>query len=826
MAMSIADYYHLTAEELDEMYEVAGEVLKKMEEAKKKVGDIAITEFSTMKDAVSGLISGSDSVVESLGTIGISAGIAGAKMYAALGPAGLAFAAVTGIIAALHGIDEARIEAFNQTELGQFGQALDEVCERISVQSAEIRENLSGMDAHIETAGVAESNRAKDLTRAYEELAGKASLTTEEQQKMKDISAQLVDLVPGLSDYIDEQTGCLNVQNETLDALIKNMELYARRQAMQDMLADAYKDQYTAEKNVQDAEEAIKNVQETFAKEHSDWSDEAIALVLKGDVEGLDNMVREIGSADHYDPRMFQQVFGSKANNAVEAGAMIDELEAALGDVNPRLEEANTVLDDVNAKIDDLNAGMAENSIKLQDSASDIENSTKQTAEYKQTLSDLKAEFRNMDLNISDQLAESLALLDEGTLESVTQMFEKLKEQTALSTKELQQLFSVIAPGISGQFMESLAEQSPEMQLQISMTLADITAGAEVPIESLQEIFRMLGVDLPNEVISAFQEQEPSMQISAMNLLTKLGEGQQLVAENLQEVFSAMGIQLPAGLITSLSESEAGVQQEAISLLSQLKYASDEEREGLIAKLNALGIDSASLGFITGIASEEGNANTEGKNLINASVQGMSARISAGITLARLYGDNFGQGYAQGIMNQVKNVATAAATLVMAGAGTIKSTQKSNSPSKLTRGLGTDFSEGYELGISDNEEDVRGTVEDWMLRLRNQVTAFAQMPVNVEVARPEFPSANYSAAVDGISGNIVMAPIKAELELGLEPYMKEASRQNALLEEQNKLLKDIREKPVIQDSDVFSSYRRSQQNYFARTGRVGISGID
>lgn len=64
--------------------------------------------------------------------------------------------------------------------------------------------------------------------------------------------------------------------------------------------------------------------------------------------------------------------------------------------------------------------------------------------------------------------------------------------------------------------------------------------------------------------------------------------------------------------------------------------------------------------------------------------------------------------------------------------------------------------------------------------------------------------------------------------------MKECIRQNVLLEEQNTLLKnqntllnDIREKPVIQDSDVFSSsYRRGQQSYFARTGRVGISGID
>ncbi len=824
--MNVADFYRLTADELDEMYEVAGEVLKKMEEAKKKVGDVAITEFSTMKDAVSGLISGSDSVVESLGTIGISAGIAGAKMYAALGPAGLAFAAVTGIIAALHGIDEARIEAFNQTELGQFGQALDEVCERISVQSAEIRENLSGMDAHIETAGVAESNRAKDLARAYEELAGKASLTAEEQQKMKNISGQLVDLVPGLSDYIDEQTGRLNTQKETLDLLIENMELYAKRQAMQDMLTDAYKDRYVAEENVNEAKERIKNVQETFAKEHSDWSDEAIALVLKGDVDGLDKMVREIGSADNYDPKKFQEVFGSTAYGAIEAGEMIDDLEAALGDAYPRLAEAEAVLDEVDAKIESLNDNIAENSNQLQDSTSDIEDTTKQTVEYKQALSDLKAEFSNMDLNISDQLAENLAFLDEGTLESVTQMFEKLKEQTALSTEELQQLFSAIAPGISEQFMASLAEQSPEMQLQISMTLADITAGAEVPIENLQEIFRMLGVDLPNEVIGTFQEQEPFMQISAMNLLTKLGEGQQLVAENLQEVFSAMGIQLPAGLITSLSESEAGVQQQAVSLLSQLKYASDEEREGLIEKLNTLGIDSASLGFIDGIASEEDNANTEGKNLVNASTLGIRLQMASGMLLAKLYGGNFGQGYAEGIKAQAENVAGASAILVRAGAAAIKSAQNSNSPSKLTRSLGIDFSEGYELGISDNEEDVVETVEDWMTRLRNQVTAFAQTPVEVEIARPEFPSVDYSAAASGISGNTFMVPIKAELELGMEPYMREVSRQNALLEEQNRLLKDIREKPVIHDSDVFSSYQRSQQNYFARTGRVGISGID
>ncbi len=116
-----------------------------------------------------------------------------------------------------------------------------------------------------------------------------------------------------------------------------------------------------------------------------------------------------------------------------------------------------------------------------------------------------------------------------------------------------------------------------------------------------------------------------------------------------------------------------------------------------------------------------------------------------------------------------------------------------------------------------------------MTRLRNRVTAFAQLPVEVAIARPEFPSINYSAA--NIVSSAYTAPVRAELEL--EPYMKECIRQNGLLKElntllknQNMLLNDIREKPVIQDSDVFSSYQRSQREFFARTGRVGISGID
>lgn len=90
----------------------------------------------------------------------------------------------------------------------------------------------------------------------------------------------------------------------------------------------------------------------------------------------------------------------------------------------------------------------------------------------------------------------------------------------------------------------------------------------------------------------------------------------------------------------------------------------------------------------------------------------------------------FGDGYAEGIRSKIDKVRQMAGELPKAAFGEIKYVQRSASPSKVTRGLGTDFSVGYKLGITDNEEDVQETVEGWITRLRNQVMAFAQMSVD------------------------------------------------------------------------------------------------
>ena len=80
-----------------------------------------ISEFVLVKDAFYDIASGSENLVRAIGQIAIAAGAAGAALYVAFGPVGLAMAAVTGIAAAIMGI-KASIE---DAELSTVFTALD-----------------------------------------------------------------------------------------------------------------------------------------------------------------------------------------------------------------------------------------------------------------------------------------------------------------------------------------------------------------------------------------------------------------------------------------------------------------------------------------------------------------------------------------------------------------------------------------------------------------------------------------------------------------------------------------------------------------------------
>ena len=67
----------------------------------------AFAEFSVVSDSIENLTLGTENFIVEIGKIAGVVAIAGTAMYAALGPAGIAIAAITGIVAAIKGINDA-----------------------------------------------------------------------------------------------------------------------------------------------------------------------------------------------------------------------------------------------------------------------------------------------------------------------------------------------------------------------------------------------------------------------------------------------------------------------------------------------------------------------------------------------------------------------------------------------------------------------------------------------------------------------------------------------------------------------------------------------
>lgn len=108
-------------------------------------------EFTVISDVFEGLTLGSENLVAGIGKIAAAAGIAGAAMYTALGPAGIVIAAITGVAAAIKGIndalDEIHIEnvgnAINNALSNPGGTPIDEVARKVSESISSIGDSFS-----------------------------------------------------------------------------------------------------------------------------------------------------------------------------------------------------------------------------------------------------------------------------------------------------------------------------------------------------------------------------------------------------------------------------------------------------------------------------------------------------------------------------------------------------------------------------------------------------------------------------------------------------------------------------------------------------------
>lgn len=166
-----------------------------------------------------------------------------------------------GGIAALIGIvwslDDAVGGAFGKwvREVDAAAVSSQNLSDKIEDQSERIADYVSG-------AGADEISLAKELADRYQELEEKKDRTNGETEEMKQLVSGLSDLIPDLNEYINEETGLLDLQGTSLDALIEKTDTYYKMQAAKDKIVEAYQLQMEALENVKESTDRVKEAEE------------------------------------------------------------------------------------------------------------------------------------------------------------------------------------------------------------------------------------------------------------------------------------------------------------------------------------------------------------------------------------------------------------------------------------------------------------------------------------------------------------------------------------------------------------------------------------
>lgn len=294
-------------------------------------------EFKIVSSSFEDIVLGSENVVASIAKIGGAVGIAAAAMYTALGPAGIAIAGITGVIAAFKGIEDAEQQLIENSEIEKYGDTISNITERINETSAAIKNRANEAMEYVETAGIAEISMASDLADKYFDLAEKENLTNQEKLEMKNLATALIDTIPGLQDYYNEETGLLDVTREGIDSLIQSRLQEIQLAAIEDKLKEAYEQQYEAISNLEQAIIPANDAQERMNSLNQEYQDIMSKMELLAEYERLSEQINlATGNTEELSEKQ-KEVWNELTNNGADSFPTYDSLSQKLAETTEEI---------------------------------------------------------------------------------------------------------------------------------------------------------------------------------------------------------------------------------------------------------------------------------------------------------------------------------------------------------------------------------------------------------------------------------------------------------------------------------------------------------
>ena len=303
----------------------------------------AFGEFFTVAGAFENLVTGTSNFIAEIGKIAGAVAIAGAAMTAVFGfPVGLIATAVAGVTGAISGttraISEMEQKMKEEEEISKYGQTLSDMADEIDRNSEAIRNRIKESENYISTAGAAEAQMAQDLSDRYFDLAEKENKTNEEMEEMQRLAGLLVDKMPELNQYYNEQTGLLDTTKQSVDNLIQSRLQEIKLNAIEEQLTQAYKDQAAALQNVEKAAAPVNDAQAKMNELQEKLKDISDKTKLLQDYENLGVKILNCDGDTEELIKQQQNLWNQLTNGGAETFPTFESLQQEMVDTKGKLE--------------------------------------------------------------------------------------------------------------------------------------------------------------------------------------------------------------------------------------------------------------------------------------------------------------------------------------------------------------------------------------------------------------------------------------------------------------------------------------------------------
>lgn len=745
-------------------------------------------EFTVLKDAFNELTIGSDNVLGSIGKIaGTSAAAAGA-MYLAFGPAGIAIAGITGVVAAISGIKKgleeveqssmisalsieggATLEEFNQKATSTFDnvkEKAEETTQKIS-EIDTVKSNIADTVESIGTIYTAVESGAKNVE---DEIPRFKSAFEQLKTDTESVLKQEYDVIVGyILGAVSDTTEALG--GETPQAVANALgELYGVQEGMLNSLADTreeYDRLMTALDNGEISMNEFIEKATPLAEKLSLTGTEAETAVDKIASYGKALDLSQYISDDKFDVESFTTDINAVAQSAQDG---VDAVKTAN-------ENFNKTFDEWKANAEKQGQEISEKSQNIIDSyiGKDLDKNLQQ-------INDAYTEYANA---VQYGLLEQLP----SVVENATSGYENLNWWSKLFTTKEEYVSNVIGKwekevlspaneAIQGGFNQLGIDNSPfaeEAAKKLVGTLFDTTTTMSYE-----------GVELTTTTLRSDWAEALT---NALGGLKSIVNPEQY-GEDTTEGFNN-------GIKDNISTSKSAIDKwmESIDEYihdSVMRYGSPSK------KAKQYGLWTVQ-GFTEGIASNTFLAN----NSINRMFAGVLNQFSSKIPLFKPIGVQVMSGFLNGLTSMEQSVYSKADEIAKNVAKTIQSALDIHSPSRVMFELGAYTTEGFKEGMESLYKPTELSIKDFGFGM-------------VEAVHPQQLYSGYADYAPSVS---------TSTSTTTQNYYNTSSsvdnaETNALLREQNELLQRILAKEYgISKSDIGKASREYARDFFKRTGR-------